>query len=152
MKMETLTVCARAAFFDFPLLAAKGVLAAFGRNKEGKRVFYIWLGCAFLSAVIYFVIKWLAAAGILSGWWQINKNILPMMAAFYCVYILMMLPILIPYQYAKEAKFSSWRSKEKRFKSRPKDMFKARSQSKPSMVFLGRSMKSKKPLWCRLWE
>ena len=93
MKMQTFTQCVRAVFFDFPLLAAKGVLAAFGRNKEDKRVFYIWLGSALLSAAVFFVIKWLEATGVLSRWWQDPKHILPIIAAFYLLYVLMMLPV-----------------------------------------------------------
>ncbi len=145
--MLTLQDFLRAVFFDFPLLIVKAVLDAFGNNKEGRARFYVWLGSAFLSAAIFFLVERLGAIGILGKWWQDPKNIFPMIAAFYCLYSLMIFPVLIPYQYLRQSKLSGRNTNEKRFKFGPKDMLRARSKAGPQMVFLGKSMKSRADLY-----
>lgn len=144
---NALTDLVRAVFFDLPLYVTKSILSVFQKSKEGKTVLRIWFLSAVLSAAIFFVVKKLETLGVLGRWWQDPKNIFPMIVAFYCFYILMMFPVLIPYQYLQETKLSGGKTDEKRYKFKSKEMLKARSKSKPPLVFLGKSMKSKKDLY-----
>ncbi len=144
--MNTLTDIVRAVFFDLPLTVVKAILGVF-EKKGGRTNLYVWISSVLLSIAVGFAITSLKGAGVISKWYENPRNLFPLLAAFYLVYILMMFPVLIPYQNMHNGKLSGGSGNEKRFRFKAPQMLRARNESRPSMVFLGKSMKSKKALY-----
>jgi type IV secretory pathway TraG/TraD family ATPase VirD4 len=142
--MNILTDLLRAIIFDFPLLIAKALMAVF-KGKELKEGFYLWFATILIAAVASIVILKLRAMGLITQW--SSSNSLFLMAAFYAAYLLIALPVFIPYQYLREKKLFGDNPEEKKFRFGSQKMLDARKKSKPSMVFLGKSMKTRKALY-----
>lgn len=136
----------RAVAFDIPLMTVKGLLSVF-KGKGGKAGFGLWLLAVFTAVMSAFVTMKLKETGIIDQWFDSSKSRLPLLAGFYIEYLLIMLPVLIPYEYMRHERLFGGKTKEKRFQFRPPEMFDARNKSKASMVFLGKSMKTKKALY-----
>ncbi len=134
--MSALTDFARAVLFDFPLAIVKAILSIC-EKKDGKAYLYMWVASIVLSGAILLLAVYFKRSWLISQWSQNPKNLLPLLVGFYLGYVFMISPALIPYQYAKTEKFSNGNSKEKRFRFKEVQMFRARTESKPSMYVYG---------------
>jgi conjugal transfer pilus assembly protein TraD len=142
--MEFLTSLARAVLLEFPLQVIKGLLNLFGK---GRSYFYVWLGALIVSCLLGLLIAHLKEAGVIDQWLKNPRNVFPAIAGFYLAYIAMLLPVLIPYQHVRDEKLPGSGSHEKKHRFKPGEMLRARNASQPPLVFLGKSMKSRQPLY-----
>ncbi len=144
--MNLLADILRVVLFELPLVVIKAFLNVVEKITEKRGSLYVWVLSVFLSVIVGLVIMKLKATGVISRTLEDSKNIFPLMVSFYFGYILMLSPVLIPYEHLRQAKLGGDLN-EKRFKFNSREMFEARKKSKSSMVFLGKSMKRKKAIY-----
>ncbi len=144
--MNTLTDFIKAVFLDVPLMVVKAVLSVVDKGASRKEHFYIWIFSVLVSVVVGVLVAKLRGYGFIGAWSKEPRNLFSLMVIFYAVYVFMMFPVLVPYYYLKEAKFSADLN-EKRFKFSVREMLEARNKAKFGMVFLGKSVKKKKSIY-----
>lgn len=136
----------KAIIFDLPVSVAKSIVNACGqKNSRGSRV-WIWFSILLVTGGTGLTVSKLYSLGMIQQWAEDPRNFLPIAATGYGIYILALQPILIPYEYIRQDRFSR-NAKEKRYRFNHHQMAEARNKSGLARVFLGKSMKSRRNLY-----